>query len=187
MRWILFTTSAAVHFGTEVEFSAVLAQRFPQGGLGVVCGVGEAELANAVLGYWPGSVLYLVDAYIQVYPPPQDKSKGYKSDKHYQLQFERIHKSFEAMNIPGRYSFVRDFGASFASGWREKGMAPDPVVVFVDAGADGDSNDRDVKAAELWWPLLQPGGVLAVCGLPSPVPDADTWTYNGQACWAVVK
>ena len=99
MRWILFTTSAAVHFGTEVEFSAVLAQRFPQGGLGVVCGVGEAELANAVLGYWPGSVLYLVDAYIQVYPPPQDKSKGYKSDKHYQLQFEQVHKSFDAMNI----------------------------------------------------------------------------------------
>lgn len=153
-------------FGAEVASSgdgaAMLRRRDDMGrflearqprGLGVVLGIGRGDFALRLLADWGSSQgLYMIDPFIHIWRGYNDPAN--LQDKDHQVVFEDLRQRLQPYE--GRYMLVRDFSHSFAETFR-RSSGP-ASFIYIDANHAEQAITRDL---ELWWPQLQPGGLLA--------------------------
>mmetsp|Transcript_27926 Transcript_27926/g.64886 ORF Transcript_27926/g.64886 Transcript_27926/m.64886 type:complete len:409 (+) Transcript_27926:105-1331(+) len=126
------------------------------GGLGVILGVGRGEFALRLLSDWRTSQgIFLIDPFIHIWRGYDDPDN--LSDREHQLVFEDLRSRLQPFE--GRFVLTRDFSYSFAEVYRrEMASAGPPTFIYIDANHAEQAVTKDL---ELWWPLLQPGGVMA--------------------------
>ena len=101
--------------------------------------------ARCFLDRWHGQFMILVDPY-ETYP-----QHGWLDRSHEALA---VHLALQAHH--GRYHLIRGRSVEIAAHYpRWFGM---PSFVYLDAGHDYEDIRADIAA---WWPLVEPGGILA--------------------------
>eukprot|EP00928_Gymnodinium_smaydae_P046425 TRINITY_DN30926_c0_g1_i1.p1 TRINITY_DN30926_c0_g1~~TRINITY_DN30926_c0_g1_i1.p1 ORF type:complete len:417 (+),score=54.45 TRINITY_DN30926_c0_g1_i1:63-1253(+) len=140
---------------TRRDFGRFLEARQPRG-LGVVLGVGRGDFALRLLADWNSAQgVYLVDPFIHIWRGYDDPAN--LPDTEQQRVFEELRGNLQ--RFEGKYVMVRDFSHSFAETYKSGGVATGaPTFVYIDANHAEQAVTRDL---ELWWPLLQSGGILA--------------------------
>jgi hypothetical protein len=168
--------------------------------VGVILGVGKGDHVKNLLSHWKATYLYLVDPYIHLW-------KGYDSpenhdDKTHQLIFENLRVQLHTL-FEGKFMFIRDFAHEFAVTYKKAAGQPAPGFVFLDANPSYTSVMKDLEA---WYPLVQPGGLVAgslfrdegsSIGVKRAVSEFSerngivVWTFqdigSGDTIWGMVK
>lgn len=141
-NWQIFSWSDQVQ--TRADFANFLRSKNLTG-TAVEVGVSRGNFSQPFYAQWQGDLLILVDPWCPL--DNYEKKFGYDRDKDFKLVTDRFKCYGKHVQIQREFSFVAS------------AKVPDGLdFVYIDARHEYEYVKQDIN---LWWPKLQPKGILA--------------------------